>query len=86
MEHFDKEAEFQWCACASVSVSRRGQLRTKSVTHNLRGPEMVPVLFATCLVKNNTYTLPPHTHSVSLSCDTMWFTVKHSNNTKLTTA
>lgn len=58
MERFDKETEIQLCVC--VSISRKGQLRTKSVTHNLQGPEMVTVLFATCLVENNTYTSPTH--------------------------
>lgn len=66
-------------ACVCVSVSRKGQFRTKSVTHNLQGPETVPFLFATCLVENNTYTLP-HTHSVSLSCGSL------CGQTKLTTA
>lgn len=43
MEHLDKETELQRCVCESS----KGQFRTKSVTHNQRRPEMVPVLFAT---------------------------------------
>ena len=71
----------------SFSVSRKGQLRTKSVT------QIVPVLFATCLVENNTNTTT-HTHSVSLCLSlllSLWpsvvhYPVKYSNKTKLTTA
>lgn len=62
MECFDRG--FQWCVC--VSVSRKGQCRTKPLTHNLRGPGAVPVLFATCLEENNTYTHPHHTFCFSL--------------------
>lgn len=81
-----RKLSFSVCVC--VSVSRKGQLRTKSVTHNLRGHDMVPVLFATYLVKNNTYTFSSQTHALSRCSfsDPMWLTVKHGNNTKLTTA
>lgn len=71
MECFDKETEFQRRVCASVSVSRKGQFRTKSVTHNLRGRDMVLVLFTKYLVKNNTYTFSSQTHAHSLSAPSM---------------
>lgn len=76
MERFDKETESKWCVCASVSESRKEQFRTKSVTHNLRGPEMVPLLFATCHVDNT------HTYFISVCCSFSDCAVKQSNNTK----
>lgn len=85
MECYDKETASVVC----LFVSRKRQLRTKSLTHNLRGPEMVPVLFATCVTENNTYTHPPHTHILFISVflsDPMWFTVKHINIIKQITA
>ena len=64
-------------------VSRKRQLRSKPLTHNLRGPEMVPVLFATCVRENKTYTPPPHTFCLSVFLrGLIWFTVKHINITK----
>lgn len=86
MEHFDKETEFVVC----VSVSRKGQIRTKSLTHNLRGNELVPYLFAHNLLRT-THRAATHTFccSILLSfCDLLWFIVKYqnSNNNKKNTA
>lgn len=79
MERFDKETESCWCVC--VSVSRKGQWRTKSVTHDLHGLEMVPVLFATCFVKTNTY-IPTQTHSVPLCSSFSGYVVKDNKHYK----
>lgn len=60
MEHFNKETEFVVC----VSVSRKGQIRTKSLTHNLRGNKLVPYLFAHNLLRT---TQRCHTHILLLN-------------------
>lgn len=66
-----------------VCVSRKGQLRTKSVTHYLKGPDKVPVLFATRLVENKPF-IWPHTHCFSLLLPVTMCIVLHSKNKKLT--
>lgn len=80
MEHFDKETEFVVC----VSVSREGQIRTKSLTHNLRGNELVPYLFAHNLLRI-TDRAATHTFCCSMLlsfCDLLWFYCETSKQQK----
>lgn len=80
MEHFDKEAEFVVC----VSVSRKGQIRTKSLTHTLRGNELVPYLFA-CNLLRTTHRAATHTFCCSMLlffCDLLWFYCETSKQQK----